>query len=132
MDHYYSICHLTRYIYSATVTASMMELRMEPRSDGDQRSVEFRLTLSPKAKYIHYQDHLKNKIHVFDIPGEHKKLAIRADSIVEVRSIPSIPDTLPGSAWKLLQQGQFYQETQLLILCVVLSQRIRTQSYEIQ
>ena len=37
---YYSIRHLTKFRYSAHVSESLMEARMQPRSDGSQKLVQ--------------------------------------------------------------------------------------------
>lgn len=104
---YYSISHLTEYRYSDTVTASMMEVRLHPQVDQYQRVVEFDVRLSPKAKLITYQDYMHNFIHTFDIPKAHRKLAIKADSLLEVRPMPQVPAQLPESAWQALTNTQF-------------------------
>ena len=38
---YYSIQHLTRFDYTHPVCESAMEIRMQPRGDGNQRSTDF-------------------------------------------------------------------------------------------
>jgi len=36
--HFYSVRHLTKFLYSRRVNQSVMEVRMHPRSDSNQRS----------------------------------------------------------------------------------------------
>ncbi len=41
---FYSIRHLTKFVYSKPVSESVMEVRMHPRSDSNQRCLTFSLT----------------------------------------------------------------------------------------
>jgi transglutaminase-like putative cysteine protease len=66
---YYSIRHLTKFLYSKSVSESMMETRMHPRSDQNQRCLTFHLSVSPRCRVFSYRDHLANQVHHFDIPG---------------------------------------------------------------
>jgi len=107
---YYNISHLTLYKYSDPVTASMMEIRMHPREEIHQRVLAFDLALSPNAKILKYEDYLGNVIHIFDIPGKHHKLAIKADTIIEMYSTPTVPDSIDASAWGALQAHNFSRD----------------------
>ena len=75
-----SINHVTKFRYSAPITESVMEVRMQPLSEGPQRCLKFDLSLRPQARVSHYRDHLGNAIHHFDIPGRHTQLVITAKS----------------------------------------------------
>jgi transglutaminase-like putative cysteine protease len=96
---YYSITHRTRYKYSAPVSESISEVRMNPRSDGNQRCLRFELAVSPQARTFKYVDASGNIVHYFDIPGRHSQLAITAEAIVEVHPPPKLPERLPSDAW---------------------------------
>jgi transglutaminase-like putative cysteine protease len=96
---YYSITHRTRYKYSAPVSESISEVRMNPRSDGNQRCLRFELAVSPQARTYKYVEASGNIVHYFDIPGRHSQLAITAEAIVEVHAPPKLPDRLPNEAW---------------------------------
>jgi len=100
---YYEISHLTRYTYSEFITASVMEVRMRPRSDDRQTCTSFNIKLSPAARILSYQDYLQNTIHFFDIPGAHQRLAINVESVVDVHSVAGLPEALPASAWEALR-----------------------------
>src|SRR4051812_18333011 len=104
---YYSISYLTRYTYSEPITASVMEVRMQPRSDGSQRVADFSIKTSPSARIFSFRDHLQNYVHTFDIPGQHRRLAINVNAIVEVRPYAELPDKLPTSAWDALQVSNY-------------------------
>lgn len=103
----YTIRHITRFRYSAPVTQSVMELRLEPRSEGHQRCLSFKLTLNPNAQIMSYRDYLGNVVHHFDVPGQHRTLMITADAQVEIRPPQPLPDRLPVSAWDELAADDF-------------------------
>ena len=96
---HYSVHHVTKFRYSAPITESVMELRMQPRSEGPQRLLKFDLTLRPQARLTSYQDHLGNTVHHFAIPAQHAQLIITAKSLVEMQTVEPLPEALDGSAW---------------------------------
>lgn len=98
-----SINHVTKFRYSAPINESVMEVRMQPLSEGNQHCLKFELTLRPSANVKSYRDYLGNNVHHFDIPGSHSQLAITAKSLVEVLPIPDLPDALDLSAWDELK-----------------------------
>ena len=53
---FYAIRHFTRYRYSRPVWQSMMEVRMHPRSEGNQRCFVFQLSVNPRARIFGYTD----------------------------------------------------------------------------
>ena len=80
----YVVRHTSRFAYSAPISESMMEVRMQPRSDGRQRCLRFELTTQPRARVFAYQDSLGNVVHHFDIPSRHSRLWLTADAVVEI------------------------------------------------
>ena len=110
---YYSIRHLTKFLYSNPVSESMMETRMHPRSDQNQRCLTFHLSVSPRCRVFSYRDHLANQIHHFDIPGQHGQLVIVAESLVEVQPALQIPAFLAPDAWSeldnMIEQGDYWE-----------------------
>ncbi len=80
----YLIRHTSRFAYSAPISESMMEVRMQPRGDGRQRCLRFELTTQPRARVFAYQDSLGNVVHHFDIPSRHSRLWVTADAVVEM------------------------------------------------
>ncbi len=82
---YYSIRHVTKFRYSDPVSESLMEARMQPRSEGSQRCLSFQLMVQPKARVQFYRDYLGNTVHHFDVPGRHRQLSIVADALVDVQ-----------------------------------------------
>ncbi|WP_263380375.1 transglutaminase family protein [Granulicella paludicola] len=110
---YYSIRHLTKFLYKTPVSESIMETRMHPRSDAMQRCLTFQLSVSPRCRVFSYRDHLSNQVHHFDIPGQHGQLVIVAESLVEVEPHIEIPPSMPDSAWdeldQLVSEGDFWE-----------------------
>ena len=110
---YYSIRHLTKFLYSNSVSESMMETRMHPRSDQNQRCLTFHLSVSPRCRVFSYRDHLANHVHHFDIPGQHGQLVIVAESLVEVQPAVAIPTSLSPDAWDemdaMVEKGDFWE-----------------------
>jgi transglutaminase-like putative cysteine protease len=98
----FSIRHLTRFRYSRSVSESIMETRMHPRSDSNQHCLTFSLSVSPRCRVFTYRDHFGNNVHHFDIPSEHNQLVIVAESVVEQQTMPEVPAFLSPDAWSAL------------------------------
>ncbi|NJP06582.1 MAG: transglutaminase family protein [Chloroflexaceae bacterium] len=99
---YYSIRHLTRFRYSAAISESMMEVRMQPRTEDLQRCLEFRLFTEPTSQVMSYIDYLGNTIHNFSVPGRHTSLTITAEALIEVIPPPVRPVALSTDDWQKL------------------------------
>src|SRR5687767_15610223 len=99
----YLVRHLTRFTYTSPVSESVMELRMQPLSDGRQRLLRFDVTTTPRTRVFAYRDFLGNAVHYFDIPGRHTRLDISAEAAVEVMPA-DVPDALDASAWQAIDQ----------------------------
>jgi transglutaminase-like putative cysteine protease len=110
---FYSIKHLTKFHYASAVSESVMEARMHPRSEANQRCLTFHLAVSPRCRVFAYRDHLGNHIHHFDIPGQHAYLVIVAESLLDVQSAPEIPPSLPAAAWDetdaIVRMGDYWE-----------------------
>lgn len=101
---FYAIRHFTQYRYSRPVQQSVMEIRMQPRSENTQRCFTFQLSVSPRAQITSFTDHLGNIVHHFDIPAHHRQLTIVADALVDVIVPPELPDMLDAGAWEQLDE----------------------------
>ncbi len=75
---FYSIRHVTRFRYSGPVRESVMELRMQPRSEGPQTLRSFQISTNPRAQLYAYTDHLGNAVYHFNLLREHEELRIEA------------------------------------------------------
>jgi transglutaminase-like putative cysteine protease len=101
---YYSIRHVTTFHYSEPISESVMEARMQPRSEGAQRCLSFSLRSVPKAQVMAYKDYLGNNIHHFDIPGKHQKLSVIAEAVVEVKTSALVREAVSPDVWKALDE----------------------------
>jgi transglutaminase-like putative cysteine protease len=107
------IIHETRYIYSAPVRESVMELWLQPLSLPNQSLIGFDIATEPRAKMLTYRDWLGNIVYHFDIPAKHSELVIRSRAMVETsRHNLALPDALSPGAWEELNsnenQAQFF------------------------
>jgi transglutaminase-like putative cysteine protease len=85
----YSVRHTTTFRYEPAVRESVMEVRLQPRSDGEQRCLSFALDVDPAANIMQYRDFTGNTVHHFDIAGRHTQVKVTAQSTVEVQSAPA-------------------------------------------
>jgi transglutaminase-like putative cysteine protease len=98
----YTIRHVTKFNYETAISESVMEARMQPRSDLRQRCLQFGLTTTPASRVMRYQDHEGNVVHHFNIPGRHSRLAITAEALVECAPAADLPASLGSGAWRAL------------------------------
>ncbi|HKX65281.1 MAG TPA: transglutaminase family protein [Rhizomicrobium sp.] len=96
---FYSIRHVTRFRYSGPVRESVMELRMQPRSEGPQTLRSFQISTNPRAQLYAYTDHLGNAVYHFNLLREHEELRIEAQAVVEIASMRPMPDKLDPLEW---------------------------------
>ncbi len=112
---YYSIRHVTRFRYTAPIYESMMEVRMHPRSEDVQRSFSFELAVQPRARVSAYRDSLGNTVNYFNIPENHRELAITAEALVGLDPV-NLPDRIEESDWKFLTPEQIPTEAFEMLL----------------
>ncbi|MEO8300892.1 MAG: transglutaminase family protein, partial [Rhizomicrobium sp.] len=96
---FYSIRHVTRFRYSGPVRESVMELRMQPRSEGPQTLRSFQISTNPRAQLYAYTDHLGNAVYHFNMLREHEELRIEAQAVVEIAQMRALPDQLDPLEW---------------------------------
>lgn len=96
---YYSIRHVTRFRYSAPVRQSVMELRMQPRSEGPQALRSFQIVTNPRAQLYAYTDHLGNAVYHFNVLREHSELRIETQAVVEMSPHRPIPEAADPLEW---------------------------------
>ena len=95
---YYTIRHITRFRYSAPISESIMEVRIQPRSEDSQHCLDFRLRTTPRAHIISYREEYGNRVHHFDIPNSHNSLTITAEALVDLDAPSSLPESLSPQA----------------------------------
>jgi transglutaminase-like putative cysteine protease len=109
----YSIRHITRFNYESPITESVMEARMQPRTDHAQRCLQFTLLTTPSSRVITYRDHDSNVVHHFNIPGRHARLTVTAEALVECLSLRALPHRLGPAAWSrvdaMAATGQWWE-----------------------
>jgi transglutaminase-like putative cysteine protease len=96
---YYSIRHITRFRYSAPVRESVMELRMQPRSEGPQSLRSFQITTNPRAQLYAYTDYLGNAVYHFNVLRAHEELRIEAQAVVEIAGAQPLPPAADPLEW---------------------------------
>ncbi|HXM92643.1 MAG TPA: transglutaminase family protein [Candidatus Dormibacteraeota bacterium] len=122
----YSVRHITNFDYQPAVRESVMEVRVQPRSETRQRCLSFSLDVTPRANVMLYRDFLGNTVHHFDIPGQHGQIQVSAHALVEVMAspVPQPEDVKDwqeldacisgGDFWEMLLPSQYTQPTPLL------------------
>jgi transglutaminase-like putative cysteine protease len=95
----YSVRHVTNFAYEPAIRESVMEVRVQPRSEGLQRCLTFSLDSNPAASVMIYRDYMGNTVHHFDIPGRHSQLKITAQALVEVTA-PLLPQVTQSGTWE--------------------------------
>jgi transglutaminase-like putative cysteine protease len=109
----YTVRHVTRFSYETPISESVMEARMQPRSDGFQRCLHFALTTMPQARVMTYPDHDGNAVHHFDIPTRHSRLVLTAEALVDAMERAPVPEALAPGAWNeidaLAASGEWFE-----------------------
>jgi transglutaminase-like putative cysteine protease len=108
----YNVRHTTTFRYVPAVRESVMEVRLQPRSDGEQRCLSFTLEVDPAANVMQYTDFLGNMVHHFDIAGSHSLVKVTAESAVDVESSP-LPSPANSGDWSdldaLVASGDYWE-----------------------
>jgi transglutaminase-like putative cysteine protease len=86
------ITHTTDLGYSQPISESVMELRVVPRQEQDQRRLSFNLAIGPSTSTLSYFDWLGNTVQAFTINAFHDQIKIVASSIVETARTPALPN----------------------------------------
>src|SRR5689334_23628736 len=96
---FYSVRHVTRFRYSGPVRESVMELRMQPRSEGPQSLRSFQITTNPRAQLFAYTDYLGNAVYHFNVLREHDELRIDAQAVIEIGPVREQPPAADPLEW---------------------------------
>jgi transglutaminase-like putative cysteine protease len=122
----YSVRHITSFRYEPAVRESVMEVRMQPRTDFRQRCLSFSLDITPRATMMVYRDFYGNAVHHFDIPEKHQLIEITAQAIVDVLPARVLRQEDVGDwdeldarvaqtdYWEMLLPSQYATPTELL------------------
>ncbi|HTT19078.1 MAG TPA: transglutaminase family protein [Candidatus Sulfotelmatobacter sp.] len=119
----FAVRHITTFRYEPAVRESIMEVRLQPRSDGDQRCLSFTLKVDPPANIMLYHDFSGNTVHHFDIAASHTEVSVSAESSVDVQNapVPRVSDcgdwadldalVAAGDYWDMLLSSHFARST---------------------
>jgi transglutaminase-like putative cysteine protease len=77
------LVHTTRVEYTADVTQGVMDVRLGPMSDADQRCDRFALEVGPAGAVRRYLDGFGNIAHIVTVAKPHRTIEIVARSEVE-------------------------------------------------
>ncbi len=93
---FYLIRHLTKFLYRDQVSESLMEARMHPRSDNNQRCLSFSFPSAPVAGFsrIAITWAITSITSIF--PGEHSQLVMVAEALVEQQPLPEDSTVTPA------------------------------------
>jgi len=95
--------HTTRLEYDGDVVESVMDARLGPRSDEDQRWGRFELRTSPVAAVRRYADAFGNIGHLISVAGPHDHLEVT--TVGEVETLLLDPFALPRTSPEPLEAG---------------------------
>src|ERR1700761_2486428 len=96
---YYSIRHVTRFRYDVPVRESVMELRMQPRSEGPQALRSFQIATNPRAQLYAYSDYLGNAVYHFNVLRQHGELRIEMQAVIEMAEMRELPERVDDLEW---------------------------------
>ena len=110
---YYAIRHQTKFRYAEPVRESIMEVRLQPRTEWTQHCLSFDMQVTPRCRVLQYRDHLDNMVHHFSIPGRSDRLSIVTTSLVQVQPFQAWPESLDAAAWEqidaLTAEGDYHE-----------------------
>jgi transglutaminase-like putative cysteine protease len=78
-----SVTHTTRISYGTHVVEGVMDVRLGPRSDGDQRWQEYDLRATPNAAIRRYYDGFGNTAHLVTIARPHDSVELVSRGVVD-------------------------------------------------
>ena len=81
--------HTLSLAYDAYIRESFLELRMQPKTTGDQTLQSFVLAVGPPTKTSRYRDWNHNVVHHFTIVHFHDRIEVVARSAVSTH--PAAP-----------------------------------------
>jgi transglutaminase-like putative cysteine protease len=91
--------HRFAFEYDTYISESFMELRVQPKTTGDQTVNAFVLSVGPPARVYRYLDWNGNVTHHFTITRFHDRIEVSSRSVVSthpsVPALPSLTEPLP-------------------------------------
>src|SRR2546425_10858945 len=80
--------HAFAFEYDGYISASFLELRVQPKTTPTQTVLSFTLAVGPRARVYRYVDWNDNVTHHFTITKFHDRIEVTATSLVETRPAP--------------------------------------------
>ena len=123
----YLIRHVTSFSYQPAVGESVMEVRLQPRSDTRQRCLTSAIDVRPAANVSVYRDFYGNAVHHFDIPRKHSSIEVVSEASVDmlprldIENMQQSPyselDELVahGDYWEMLLPSQYVRPSEMLL-----------------
>jgi transglutaminase-like putative cysteine protease len=102
----YSVRHTTIFRYTPAVRESVMEVRMQPRSEATQRCLSFHLDVNPPAYITQYRDFTGNTVQVQAAP------APRLSEAGDWADLDAL--TAGDDYWEMLLPSQFAHSNEAL------------------
>ena len=97
----YRVRHETTYDYRRNVTLSQQVVHMTPRSFAYQTVVSHQLAIEPDPPdWSTHIDYFGNASKTFTLASPHRRLILRADSIVELHARPAAEKTRDTLPWE--------------------------------
>jgi len=89
--------HITRLDYSTDVIEGVMDVRLGPLSDADQRWDVFTINVSPSGSVRRYTDGFGNRAHLITVAKPHRMLEVvtRCDVVTSLADPFSAPSQRP-------------------------------------
>jgi transglutaminase-like putative cysteine protease len=116
------ITHTTRIDYSADVVEGVMDTRLGPRSDPDQRWEHFDLVVHPAAAIRRYTDGFGNTAHLITVSRPHRSLEIVARGEVHtllgdpfLHSTDPPAPLAPSDRWDYLSPSMLVERSDELV-----------------
>jgi transglutaminase-like putative cysteine protease len=108
----YLVRHVTGFRYEPAISESVMEVRLQPRSDTRQRCLTFSLDVNPSVGVTVYRDFYGNAVHHFDIPGKQTAIDVIAEATVEMMPRRDV-ENCRQSTWdeldEMVSQGDYWE-----------------------
>lgn len=103
------ICHTTKYRYDSSVTDSVNEIRLTPRTDERQACYQHRIIIEPNVQLLSYEDYFGNRVHSFTANAPHMELVVTSHSTVVTRDRDVIWKSAwgPEESWNRLHSDNF-------------------------
>ena len=97
-----SVAHRLAFEYDSYISESFLELRVQPKTSGNQTVNSFSLAVGPPTRVYRYADWHENVVHHFNVTRYHSRIEVVSHSLVTTHRSPSAPPTRPGcraAAW---------------------------------